>query len=60
MIVIIKNNYCPKMPNTMKKNVRDVFYILKYLKQQQDYDRMLEDLKYEEDCYFSSAYDYLM
>jgi hypothetical protein len=54
------------MPNTTKKNVynnmlvRDVFYILKYLKQQQDYDRMLEDLKYEEDCYFSSSYDYLM
>ena len=55
------------MPNTQtKKDIRnkmlvhDVFYILKHLKQQQDYDRMLEDLKYEEDCYYSSSYDYLM
>ena len=43
-----------------KMLVSHVFYILKYLKQQQDYDRMLEDLKYEEECYYSSSYNYLI
>jgi len=47
------------MPNSymLKKNVFD---ILKHLKQHNDYDRYLEDLKFEEDCYYSPSYNYLI
>jgi hypothetical protein len=50
----------------MIENIRDKmllthsFYILKYLKQQQDYDRMVEDLMYEDECYYSPEYNYLI
>lgn len=49
-----------KMLNIREKNLRlDCFRILKFLYQQNEAERNLEDLKFEEDCYFSDEYDYL-
>lgn len=48
------------MLNIREKNLKlDCFRILKFLYQQNEAERNLEDLKFEEDCYFSDEYDYL-
>jgi len=50
----------------MIENIHDIilltnsFYILKYLKQQQDYDRAIDEMMYEDECYYSPEYNYLM
>lgn len=50
----------PKVNIRIQKLKVDAFYILKYLKQHNDYDRHFEDIKFEEECYNSVSYDYLM
>lgn len=64
--MIIKNEINFKYINTFKmmniedKNlVLDCFLILQFLYQRNETEKELEDLKFEDDCYFSNEYDYL-
>ena len=43
-----------------KNMLKETFYILKYLYQQNAADRAEEDAKFEEDCYNSDEFDYLI
>ena len=43
-----------------KNMLKETFDILKYLYQQNAADRAEEDAKFEEDCYNSDEFDYLI
>ena len=40
--------------------VKNAFYILMFLKQHNDYEKMLADMEHEDDCYNSPSLNYLM
>lgn len=45
--------------NYTKKMMEDCFFILKFLKQRNDYEKEINDFKYEDDCYYDDTFDYL-
>lgn len=53
------------MPRFTKKMyneflLKNSFQIIKHLKQQNDYKKMLDDMEHEENCYFSPSLNYLI
>lgn len=46
--------------NYSKKIMEECFFILKFLKQRNDFEREIDDIVYEEECYYNDSYNYLI